>query len=154
MGFLTTTADVDSQVALTDGMVQAVEGEVSILGPNDQAQWQGVYAGWGQVKTDWAADKAGSVLPGSVYGQGILDRCAQTQGQCAAFTAKIKGAGGNPAPGPVAPVDPSPSPIPGGAGGSTAASIAGNAATIVVIGGILYVVHTALSLFGVLPKKK
>ena len=106
MGLLTTTAEVDAKVSETDGMVQAVEGQALVLAASDQAGWTGVYNGWQQTKKDWEQAKAGSVLPGSVYGGGILDQCAAAQGQVAAYRAKIAGGGGIPPVGPVPPVAP------------------------------------------------
>ena len=140
MGWLTGTAEVDAAVAQTDGLVTAVDATSSVLGPNDQTAWHGVYAGWQATKKEWAFDKAGSALPGSVYGQGILDQCASVQATCSLYSAKIKAQGGN---APITPVGPD-GPTPSGGGSSSAVGYAGAITTVAVIGGLAYGVHTIL----------
>jgi hypothetical protein len=104
--------EVDNAIALLDPTVESINSQTNVLNGVDQSTWGGVYTNWQGVKNDWTFDKNGSLLPGPVYGSGIMARVQATQAQCNVYAAKIKAAGGQ---APVVPADPTnnnPLPIP------------------------------------------
>jgi hypothetical protein len=123
--------EVDSAIALLDGTMSAIQAQSGTLNPTDLSTWNAQYASWQLVKSDWAFDKNGSVLPGPIYGGGIMARVQAAQAQAVIYSAKIKAGGGQ---APVVPADPSnDNPIPGlGSGGS---NWAGTITTVAIVGG-------------------
>lgn len=84
-------SDVDKAIADLDPNMSALNAAINACASfPTTAAWNAAYANWQQVKSDWTFDKAGSIAPGPVYGDGILSRVQLSTNDYGTYQAALK----------------------------------------------------------------